>query len=123
MTEPGRLEQGDLLDALGAAVIADPQDPASLRELVTAAKTELKRRFEEEPESLPGTFVIKMVLDGEKQLNARDAPSELPEVTILDRIDALPAEHGIALLRGEITRLTSLTETYTETLIRLEEGA
>lgn len=94
------------LDALADAVLATP-DNNDFREIVKLATKELLRRFNEEPENLPGTFVIKLVLDGLKAIAANDVPE--PETvedgrSILDSIHAVPPAHAVKLLDREIER-------------------
>lgn len=124
MTEPERIAEEDLAK-LGEAIISNATaGSASFRELIEAAGTELKRRFDEDPASLPGTFVIKLFLDGQKALTAKEfepTEDELGNVSILDRIDALPAEHAAALLKGEIARIDSLRADYFAALARIQE--
>ena len=74
----------------------------------------MKRRFEEEPENLPGTFVIKLVLDGLKAIAARDVPepAEVEGLNILDSLDAVPVEHARMVLDREIARLRAELERF-----------
>jgi hypothetical protein len=121
MSDLETLEQDELLAALGEAVTTTTDvESASFRDLIDAAGRELKRRFDDDPESLPGTFVIKLFLDGQKAIASKDVPDDVPEVSILDRIDALPTEHAVALIRGELARLNSLLTVYADALLRLE---
>jgi hypothetical protein len=122
MSDLEQLDQDELLVALGEAVTTTTDvESASFRDLIDAAGRELKRRFDDDPESLPGTFVIKLFLDGQKAIASKDVPDDVPEVSILDRIDALPTEHAVALIRGELARLDSLKETFVAALARLME--
>ena len=74
-------------------------------ELVSAAGKELTRRLDRDPDSIPGTFLIKLWLDGNKALRAGDAPSEdsPPDPDVLELISnpGLPAERKIELLNAE----------------------
>lgn len=125
MTEPAKFTEDELDKIADGLISSATADSASFRDLIDAAGLELKRRFDEEPSSLPGTFVIKLFLDGQKALAAQDFdPEELEsnQVSILDRIDALPREHAAALLKGELARLDSLREGYFAALEKLQEG-
>ena len=112
-----------LLGAVGDSAIEKAAEDANFSELVEAVGRWIQERIENDPDSLPATFMLKMYLDGKKAISARQvADDSVPEISILDRIDALPAAHAIALLRGELSRLASLTESYTLTLERLVES-
>ena len=103
------------LDRLADAVIAGAADDADFRSILSLATKELLRRFEEEPQNLPGTFVIKLVLDGLKAVAARDVPETPVEDTrsILDTLDALPKVHARKLLQREIDRVSGELARYT----------
>lgn len=125
MPDPERFTDADLNAAADVVIANATADTASFRELIEAAGGELKRRFDEEPESLPGTFVIKLFLDGQKALAANeivDPEDPDDQVAILDRLGALPREHAVALLKGELARLDSLREDYFRALERIQEG-
>jgi hypothetical protein len=109
------------LDALADA-IANSGDEGDFKDIVDLATKELLRRFKEEPEKLPGTFVIKLVLDGLKAIAARDVPEHEGEDTrsIIDTLDALPPEHGRKLLQREIDRITGELARYTAKLEELK---
>lgn len=107
-----------------AALESAPLDASApnFGELVELAGRELMRRFREEPNSLPGTFVIKLYLDGMKAVAAGAVPEQADQgqVDILESLDALPPEHARELLRGELNRLGALTAAYQDTLAELE---
>lgn len=93
------------------------EEDVDFGELVDLAGQELKRRFEEDPASLPGTFVIKLWLDGNKAILHGDAPEEedlTPEPDVLDLVqqDGLPVERKQQLLIAErlkaINRVTDI---------------
>ncbi len=77
-----------------------------LQALVPLAAKELKRRFENDPESLPGTFVIKLFLDGHRQLVRQDEGVDVeaeqePDVLDLVQSPGLPLERKLELLESE----------------------
>ena len=99
-----------------ADLTADPEAP-EFRRIIEAAGRELVRRLDSEADDIPGSIIAKLYLDGQKALAAKQIPeSDTTQVSILDRIGALPPEHAKALLEGEITRLTSLTTEYKKRL-------
>jgi hypothetical protein len=86
----------------------DDDDP-DFADLVVAAGNELKRRFKKDPDSLPGTFVIKLWLDGNKAIRAGDAPKQgddLPPPDLLELVqsEGLPYERKHDLLIAEIVK-------------------
>lgn len=122
-TLPERITEKDIADALDAdAIIANSAGNADFKELVDLAGRELMRRFKEEPDSLPGTFVIKLYLDGMKAIAAGDAPDESDpgSVDLLASLEALPPESAIPILRDEMERLGRLFNTYLEMSERLK---
>lgn len=85
------------------------EELADFEELVQLAGKELERRFREDPDSLPGTFVIKLFLDGNKAMRAGDVPDaapDEPDPDVLDLIqnDGLPNERKLELLNAERER-------------------
>jgi hypothetical protein len=111
-------------DAFADAIVQNvgQEDDGDFREIVGLATKELLRRFKEEPEDLPGTFVIKLVLDGLKAIAAKDVPeaSEGEDTrSIIDTLDALPPEHARKLLQREIDRMRGELARYTEKLEEL----
>lgn len=125
MTDPQKITDADV-----AAILADNSDPpvvedASFVELVEGAGRWLQEKMENDPESLPPTFMVKLYLDGKKAIAAKAVEPELNsdnQVSILDRIDAVPAEHAITILKGEIARLDSLRAEYFAALERLGDA-
>lgn len=105
------------LDALADAVLENADD-ADFRSILSLATKELLRRFEEEPQNLPGTFVIKLVLDGLKAVAAKDVPvaQEADERSILDNLAALPKPHARKLLQREIDRVNGELARYHEAM-------
>src|SRR5512146_940505 len=84
-------------------------EEADFEELVDLAGKELERRFKEDPSDLPGTFVIKLFLDGNKAIRAGDVPEDEvpepdPDVLDLVRSDGLPVERKYELLIEERTK-------------------
>jgi hypothetical protein len=111
-------------DAFADAIVQNvgQEDDGDFREIVGLATKELLRRFKEEPEDLPGTFVIKLVLDGLKAIAAKDVPetSEGEDTrSIIDTLHALPPEHARKLLQREIDRMRGELARYTEKLEEL----
>jgi hypothetical protein len=111
-------------DAFADAIVQNvgQEDDGDFREIVGLATKELLRRFKEEPEELPGTFVIKLVLDGLKAIAAKDVPetSEGEDTrSIVDTLHALPPEHARKLLQREIDRMRGELARYTEKLEEL----
>jgi hypothetical protein len=111
-------------DAFADAIVQNvgQEDDGDFREIVGLATKELLRRFKEEPEDLPGTFVIKLVLDGLKAIAAKDVPetSEGEDTrSIVDTLHALPPEHARKLLQREIDRMRGELARYTEKLEEL----
>ncbi len=93
------------------------EDDVDFGELVKLSGQELRRRFEEDPASLPGTFVIKLWLDGNKAILHGDSPSEEeagPEPDVLELVQSpgLPVERKHELLVAErlkaINRVTAI---------------
>lgn len=124
-TEGAALPLDTITDADIAAALDSPPieaDTPNFAELVNLAGQELMRRFREEPDSLPGTFVIKLYLDGMKAVAAGNVPdAEDPgTVDVLAALDSLPPEHARALLETELVRLRALTDAYQDTLLGLE---
>ena len=92
-------------------------EEVDFEELVALSGKELMRRFETDPDSLPGTFVIKLWLDGNKAIRAGDAPEEAdntpaPDVLELVSQEGLPTERKYDLLVAErlkaIERVTQI---------------
>jgi hypothetical protein len=82
------------------------EEQADFEELVDLAGKELERRFRQDPDSLPGTFVIKLFLDGNKAMRAGDVPEDgpvAPDPDVLDLVqsDGLPWERKRELLETE----------------------
>ena len=77
--------------------------------LVGAAGKELTRRLDKDPDSIPGTFLIKLWLDGNKALRAGDAPTDDappdPDVLELIQQEGLPRERKLELLIQEEARV------------------
>ena len=111
----------DIQDALDSEPIIDGSDP-DFKEIARLVAQELMRRLKDDPESLPGTFVIKLYLDSQKALAAGAVPDQgdQGQVDILASLDALPPEHARELLRGEIVRLVALLDAYQDTLLEME---
>ena len=109
VANPSRIDPAAELDALADAIIdgAADDENADFREIVDLATKELLRRFKDEPENLPGTFVIKLVLDGLKAIAARDVPEPdtTGDLSILDALDSVPRDHAVMVLDREILRL------------------
>jgi hypothetical protein len=103
-----RLNPTAELDAL-ADVITEGAggDNTDFREIVDLATRELLRRFRETPEDLPGTFVIKLVLDGLKAIAAQAVPEpDGPDTrSIIDNLDALPAVYALKIVDAELERV------------------
>lgn len=119
---PERITQADIDAALDAdAIIANAAGNADFKDLVDLAGKELMRRFQEEPSSLPGTFVIKLYLDGMKAIAAGETPDEGDQgsVDLLNSLEALPPETALPLLQAEITRLGYLLNDYSTAYGRL----
>ena len=81
-------------------------EEVDFEELVSLSGKELMRRFQEDPDSLPGTFVIKLWLDGNKAIRAGDTPEETdntppPDVLELVQSPGLPTERKYELLVAE----------------------
>lgn len=127
MTDPERLTDEDVAKILaenGDEVIAGASENANFTELVEGAGRWLKDRMENDPESLPPTFMVKLYLDGQKAIAAKQVP-DVPDgaqVSILDRIDALPKAHAASLVKAELARLDSLRADFFAALERLQEG-
>jgi hypothetical protein len=123
LARPKRVTEAELEEVLNAepVIVGDPDDP-NFKELVGAAGRELTRRFNDDPGSLPGTFVIKLFLDGMKALAAGAVPeAEDPgSVDILSSLGSLPPEHARELLCNEIHRLGELVAEYRGALAELE---
>lgn len=115
--------EADITAALaGPSIVGDSHDP-NLPELARLAGQELMRRFREEPSSLPGTFVIKLYLDGMKAIAAGAVPEDEDgpgAVDVLKSLDALPPEHARELVAKEIVRLGALLAAYHDTQSALE---
>jgi len=111
-----------ILDEQGDEVIAATSENANFTELVEGAGRWLKYRTDNDPESLPPTFMVKLYLDGQKAIAAKQVPEEPDgtQVSILDRIDALPPEHAAMLIKGEIARLDSLRADFFAALNRIQ---
>lgn len=125
MSEPAKLTDADVEQILADASDEVPAEDASFVDLVEGAGRWLKDKMENEPEALPPTFMVKLYLDGKKAIKARDVVPDVTEedkVSILDRIDALPREHAVALIKGELARLDSLRADYFAALERISEG-
>lgn len=108
--EPDRITEADIEAALAAPSIVGDGDDADFKQLVKLAGKELMRRFQEEPSSLPGTFVIKLFLDGSKAVAAGDLPDpdDLGSVDLFKSLSVLPPEAQIEVLAAEIDRLRGL---------------
>ena len=96
-------------------------------ELVELAGKELERRFKSDPDSLPGTFVIKLWLDGNKALRAGDAPeaqddSPPPDVLDLVQSPGLPSERKQALLLSERTKIVDRLASIDKALEEIDDG-
>lgn len=128
MTEPETFTDEDvakILDEQGDDIIAGAAGDANFSDLVEGAGRWLKDKMENEPERLPPTFMVKLYLDGKKAIAAKAVEPENiggPQVSILDRIDALPKAHAISLVKAELARLDSLRDDFFAALERLQEG-
>lgn len=102
--------------------ILDPDDP-SFEAIHSRAAAWVLNLFQNEPDRVPPTFAIKLFLDGEKAKRERQIqPQETgPEVSILDRIDALPPDHAAEVLKREINRLDQRRADLFSALERLTE--
>ena len=98
------------------------EDDASFIDLVEGAGKWIKNMMDNKPDALPPTFMVKLYLDGKKAIASRAVEPESDEgrVSILDRIDALPREHAVAILKGELARLDSLRDEHFAALNRLQ---
>ena len=117
-----RVTEKDLEEVLSTQeIVGDPDDP-DFKALVSAAGRELTRRFNTDPGSLPGTFVIKLFLDGMKALAAGVVPAVVDpgHVDVLASLQALPPEHALQLVEGEALRLSGLLDEYAEAAQRLK---
>ena len=99
------------------------EESVDFGELVELSGKELARRFKEDPNSLPGTFVIKLWLDGNKAMKAGDvneAPDEAPPPDVLELVQSpgLPTERKHDLLVAErlkaIQRVTDIEKALEE---------
>lgn len=109
MSEPERIDEAAINAALDGLVQNAAPDDASFSGLVAAAGKELQRRFDNDPDSLPGTFVIKLFLDGTKAIAANNVPDETPdgpEPDVLDLVqnEGLPVTRRRELLLAERDR-------------------
>lgn len=108
MSEPGRIDEAAINAALDG-LVQNAAGDASFAGLVAAAGRELQRRFDTDPDSLPGTFVIKLFLDGTKAIAANDVPDDAddgppPDVLDLVQNKGLPVTRRVELLRTERDR-------------------
>ena len=107
------------------APLLDPDDP-DLREVGKLAARELVRRFKKDPSSLPGTFVIKLVLDAKKAEAAGafkdEEVQEYTSVLEIVRESTLPKERKRELLLTERERLQSEWFLVKEELEKMEDA-
>lgn len=109
MSEPERIDEAAINAALDGLVQNAAPGDASFAGLVAAAGKELQRRFDHDPDSLPGTFVIKLFLDGTKAIAANDGLDDTPDAPDPDVLDlvqnqGLPVTRRIELLQAERDR-------------------
>lgn len=121
MADLAELTAEQLIEAANTTVPeTETVDMAALRDKVFG---ELNRRLADPQavKDIPGTGLIQLAKELAKQTQD-DAPKDDGEnISILDRIDALPREHAIALIKGEIARVDSLRDDYFAALARLQE--
>lgn len=117
-----RLTDEDL-EAAAEAIAHDTDDPTVAKIHVLATKW-VYDMLEEHPEKLPPTFAIKLFLDLEKAKAAKEITpdEETVEVSVLDRIDALPRDHAAELLKREIERLDQRRAEFFAALEQLTEA-
>lgn len=122
LPKPEKITEKNLKDALGAGSDLPASDDPDFKELVALAGKELMSRFNTAPDSLPGTFVIKLYLDGMKAIAAGDAPDQGDpgSVDLLGSFDALPPETALPLIKAEMTRLAALWHEYEVVRERME---
>lgn len=122
MTDLTGLSGADLLAALSSDDERqdDEFNEAVLRKAVGA---ELTRRLtdKEAVRDLPGTGLLQLAKELMKTAPAPEAVDV--EVSILDRIDALPAEHATELIRRELARLDATRDAYFKKIEELQEAA
>ena len=119
--EPERITDTDVESALGDTVDLDDPTIQKIHEKVTEWVYSM---LVNHPDKLPPTFAIKLFLDLEKAKAAQTlAPDDTGvEVSILDRIDALPPAHAAELLKREIELLDTRRAEYFAVLERLLEA-
>lgn len=121
MADPATLTAQELIDAATTTVPETATvDMGALRDKVFG---ELNRRLAD-PEAvkdIPGTGLIQLAKELAKQTQDDTPKDDGESVSILDRIDALPREHAIALIKGEIARIDSLRDDYFQALERIQE--
>lgn len=101
-------------------------DEVDFEELVALSGRELERRFKEDPNSLPGTFVIKLWLDGNKAIRAGDTPDDAPvepDPDVLDLVQnpGLPSERKQELLLSERTKIVERLSALDKALEELDD--
>lgn len=120
MPDPETLTAQELIDAATGGTEPVAVDMAALRDKVFG---ELNRRLADPDavKDIPGTGLIQLAKELAKQTQDDTPKDDGESVSILDRIDALPREHAVVLIKGEIARIDSLRDQYFQALERIQE--
>lgn len=121
MSDPAVLTDAELIAA--ATVDVKETEGVDIRLLRDKVFGELNRRLADPDavKDIPGTGLIQLAKELAKQTPPEPEKDTDSGVSILDRIDALPVEHAVALIKGELARIDSLRDSYFQALERLQE--